>query len=134
MGYRRNKTIYNLEFEDHPGLEVRAHAASVGYMLRIGQLAGRRAEDVSDEDLEFFFTGFAKQLVTWNLEDDDGRPVPADLDGIKSQDLPFMWEILEGWIDATSGVAAPLGESSSSGKPSLEASLPMEPLSPSRAS
>ena len=77
---------------------------------------------------------FAGALVSWNLEDEDGEPIPADLAGVLSNDFDLNLELIGAWLDAASGAATPLGRPSTSGSPSLEASLPMDPLSPSQAS
>lgn len=45
-----------------------------------------------------------------------------------------MFALGKAWIDEISGVSAPLDSGSTDGQPSLEASLPMEPLSLSQAS
>lgn len=139
MGYKRQKTIYRLVFEDEEfeGLEVRAYAPPLGYLektMQMGSIAGRNTDDLSPEEIELFqgfMTGFAKYLVSWNLEDDDDTPVPATLEGLRTQDLGFVFQIIEAWLDSVSAVAGPLAPPSSSGRPSLEGSLPMEPLSPS---
>jgi len=138
MGYKRKKTIYKLIFEDEDGLEVRAYAPPLSFLQRsidMAALAGRRSDDLSPDELALvtgFFSGFAKYLVSWNLEDDDDQPVPATLDGLLDQDMDFVFQIIDAWLDSVGEVAGPLGQSSSAGSPSLAASLPMEPLSPSQ--
>jgi hypothetical protein len=140
MGYKRKKTIYRLVFEDEEfdGLEVRAYAPPLSYLKRsidMAALAGRRSDELSPDELALvngFFTGFSKHLVSWNLEDDDGAPVPATLEGVLDQDIDFVFQIIGAWLDSVGEVAGPLGQSSSAGLPSLAASLPMEPLSPSQ--
>jgi hypothetical protein len=61
-------------------------------------------------------------------------PVPPTLEGVKSQDYEFMLEVIGEWMTAIGGVPAPLGQRSAGGVPSVVASLPMAPLSPSQAS
>jgi hypothetical protein len=125
MGYQRK--VYRLVFDDPEmdGLEVRAKSVSLGAM--------RKAADSDDEFLMMEL--FAKALVSWNLED-DGEPVPATLEGLEDQDPEFVTAIITAWTGTISGVpdASPLGGGSDSGRRSLEASIPMETLSPSRAS
>jgi len=139
VGYKRRKTIYRLVFEDEEfdGLEVRAYAPPLGFLeqaMQMGALVGRPADDLSPDEIELLhglFTGFAGYLVSWNLEEDDGTPVPATLEGLRVQDLAFVFSIIDAWLDSIGEVAGPLGQSSNAGSPSLVASLPMEPLSPS---
>lgn len=137
MGYRPERKIYRLSFEDHPGLEVRAKSVPLGEFLSISELAGVNGRDVTRQDtakVAELFSGFAGALVDWNLEDDGGTPVPATLEGLYSQDFDFALEIIVGWMESIAGVPGPLDKPSSSGSPSLEASLPMEPLSVVQAS
>jgi len=139
MGYKRRKTIYRLVFEDEEfdGLEVRAYAPPLGFLeraMKMGALSGRPADDLSPDEIELLnglFTGFANYLVSWNLEEDDGKPVPATLEGLRAQDLSFVFQIIDAWLNSVGEVASPLGRSSNAGLQSLVASLPMEPLSSS---
>jgi hypothetical protein len=97
-------------------------------------LTGKRADQLTPEDLALvsdFFGGFAKYLVEWNLENDDDTPVPATVEGLQSQDLGFVMRIVQAWLEGVQAAAPPLPQPSSSGRPSLEGSLPMEPLSSS---
>jgi hypothetical protein len=68
----------------------------------------------------------AGALVSWNAEDEDGQPIPADMGGIRSQDLDFNMKIINAWTDAIAGVKAPLPQTSADGQPSVEASIPMD--------
>lgn len=147
MGFLPEETIYHLVFEDDlEGLEVRAKSVPMGPLMDILVIA-ERVKDIGPgnpptgqdtKDVERLFVGFLDALVEWNLErrnkDGEIEPVPMDLEGVRSQDLHLMVRIVREWIHAVSGVAAPLDDSSPSGDPSLEESLPMEPLSPSPSS
>lgn len=135
MGYRKTKVIYTITYEDHPGLEVRAHCPSLGFMrdsIGLVKLQGKTGKDLTPEDvksLDDLFEGFEKCLISWNLEDGDGQPVPTTPEGMAAQEVPFIFAIIEGWMEGTMGVSGPLGVSSNGGEQSLEASIPMEPLS-----
>lgn len=140
MGYKRKKTVYRMRFEGElEGLEVTATAPPLGFLedaMSLASLTGKNAKDLTPEEyakVMGLFSGFANHLVSWNLENDDDTPVPATLEGCRSQDLDFMFEIIEAWLDAVGNVGEsdPLGRPSSDGRPSLEASMPMEPLSSS---
>lgn len=140
MGYRKGRRVYCITYEDHEGLEVRAHSAPVGFFSKVMSLAeldGKSSINLTAEDIKSVddvFDGFVKHLIAWNLEDEDGAPVPCTREGLDTLELPFALELIQGWMEGTMGVSAPLGDASSSGRPSLEASLPMEPLSTSRVS
>ncbi len=136
MGYVRERRNYRLVFEDdeYDGLEVVARSASVAAYRRIAELASTPfSSPPSAEDLieiDNLYQAFAAQLVSWNLEEEDGTPVPATLAGLQDQDLPFAMAIILAWMNAVAGVSPPLPDTSSSGE--MEESLPMEVLSPSR--
>lgn len=140
MGYVRQAKNYRLIFTDPDldGLEVVAKSASVATYEHIAGLATREYGSVPTvEDLEeiaALLAAFAEVLVSWNLEEPTGkpgkvRPVPATLDGLKAQDLPFVVAIILAWMQAVAGVSTPLDETSNGG--GLEESLPMEVLTPS---
>jgi hypothetical protein len=148
MGFLPDETVYKLVFEDPSmeGLEVRARSVPLGPLMDLLKMADRVKDIVPTtvtakdmEDVERLFTGFVGSLVEWNLErrttDGGTEVVPATMDGIRSQDLTLMMKIVKGWIDAVSGVSAPLEPSSPGGEPIPvtgvtfpESQLPMEPL------
>lgn len=149
MGYKRKRTIYRLRFEDAEleGLTVDMTGASVDEFLSITDLAGAVGVNFSTitpenlhevkgamELVDGLFETFAKHLVGWNLEEEDDSPVPATIEGVRSQDPEFILELVGAWLEAIGGVSDPKEPRSTSGAPSLVASLPMEPLSPSPSS
>jgi hypothetical protein len=137
VGYKRSK-IFRLVFadEEFEGLEIRAKSVPVGEFLKITELM--ELDDSADfgvEDMEKItdlFQSFATALVSWNLEDDNDKPIPATLEGLHSQDLDFVLEIIKAWMSAVSSVPKSLGKDSVSGVTFPEASLQMDPLSDAR--
>jgi hypothetical protein len=132
VGYRPDLPKYKLRFADHPGLEVVTKRVTVdGLMEFIGLAEGLdkvNSEHASPEDLKRvgqLFSRFAGVLVSWNVEDEDGQPVPPTREGIGSQDFQFVMEIITSWITEISSAPPPL-PGNSSGPP--EASIPMESL------
>lgn len=135
-GYKRKAKVYKLIFEDEEfaGLEVRVKSLPVGDFLDLTDLADVAAGTAGAEQkdkIERLFAIFADALLDWNLLDEDDNPVPANLDGVKSQDLDFDLTVIKAWMEAVAGVAAPLVTGSNGGTTTLEASLPMAPLTPS---
>lgn len=137
QGYKRK--TYKLKWpEGHElhGLEVVTKGLSVEATFEMATLAaglsGDSATEVKVETANMLFAGFADRLVSWNLEEDDGTPVPATLAGVQDQDMGFMIALISTWMDAVSSVDTPLPQGSKPG-PSMapEASLPTESLSPS---
>ncbi|GAA2360806.1 hypothetical protein Cme02nite_38130 [Catellatospora methionotrophica] len=145
MGYKRpllNLTFSDPEFE---GLNIRAKRLSLGKLFDLMDLESlREAKDRSPEvrdALKQMFRDLSQTIVWWNLEDpnpDDpdgpGIPVPITPEALEGQDFPLVMAVMTAIREATTAVAAPLGPSSSSGDQPLEASLPMDELSPSPTS
>lgn len=139
MGFRIKRKVFRLHFKDSDleGLEVLARSLNTGQFLEMEQAKAERAEGGKrgKGGTERMLELFAEQLVSWNAEDEDGVPVPATMEGIRSQDLDLSLKIIDAWTDAIAGVGAPLPETSSAGQPSaLEASIPMVSTSESLAS
>lgn len=158
MGYKRQRKIYRLRFEDPSmdGLEVDTTGANVEEFVTLAQLTDLsefavNASEITKENLAKvtgaaekvadLFRAFAKHLVAWNLEDDDADgntvPVPANYEGLRTQDPEFVLEIIEAWMTAVGGVSGPKGQKSSAGAPlagvsreteALLASLPVSPM------
>lgn len=138
-GYKPKRKIFKLvEFPEYEGLEVEARSVNTGQFLKIVSLAARleslggdeskfTAEDVAT--IERLFGLFAKVLRSWNLmdEDEDGNdvPVPPTLEGLLSQDLDLVMEVIGVWIDAVGGVDAETGKGSPS---SVTSPVPLPPM------
>lgn len=133
MGYKRNPKIYKLKFgedTDYAGLEVHVRGMTTGQVIA--------AKTGKDEDgkgpLESMLDLLADRIVSWNLEDENGVPVPATRDAFLNEDEDMIAAIINHWMEAAAGVPDPLPQSSPSGEPSLVESVPMEALSGSLAS
>lgn len=117
MGYRKVPTIYTFEFENHPGLEVRLKSIKIGRLRKVVQLLDK--QDVPDEEqIDEILNLFAEALISWNLEEEDGTPVPADMAGIEDQDFTFILMILDTWMAGLTGPSDDLGKGSDSGETS----------------
>lgn len=143
-GYVRKRRVYRLRFEDEEldGLVVKVRSTSVGGLLEfMGFLTMATDDDISAEDVgrvTALFERFAEVLEEWNVlyaeGPNKGQPVPPDLEGVRTQDADFVMDIMRIWFQAVTQPPAPLPATSSAGGPSAAPPLPMEPLSPSRAS
>lgn len=140
MGYRRERRIIRLVFEDEElaGLEVRARSVSLGRMLDLLDLADR-AKEQDRQAIEHIFRMFADALESWNLEDENDTPVPLTYEGLLGQDTDFVMDLVLAWKDGVAGIRVPLDQPSSDGSASqttagAELLIPMEPLSASLAS
>jgi hypothetical protein len=132
VGYERNPKVYHLKFQDgeYAGLEVQVRSLTMKQLLIIRTGKGDEGKDGTETAVRFL----AERIIGWNLTD-QGVPVPPTLDAILDEDDDFILAIINKWTTAVSGVEnTPLPESSPSGEPSPEASIPMAPLSESLAS
>lgn len=128
MGYRREPTIYHLTFEEHPGLEVFARSVSIEEYLSIAKLADQMTTKPGEEQIKELFTWFAKRLVKWNVEDEDGKPVPPTVKSLMGEELGFAMKLVMAWVNKVVGVSAPLPTASVAGASSpdpMEAMIPM---------
>ncbi len=153
-GFTPKRRVYVLDFEgtDLDGLEVRTRSAPIGMMLALGELldqAGAVPDQAALAGLAQAeqmrkMAGFMKQiraavdrfatvLLGWNLTDEQGGKVPATVEGLLTLDPGELMLLIRTWTSVIAEAPAPLPQPSSSGGPSLEGSLPMEPLSESLA-
>jgi hypothetical protein len=156
MGYTHNRKRYHLMFEnaDYAGLEVTMTGSNLGDVLNStkigvamteGDTLAKAMSDTSapdrqlellqkmsgmEEVVDSFYRAFASHLISWNVEEPPGTPVPPDFDGVKTQELSFINDIMTAWRTAVQGVDENLSPPSNNGGHALEASLPMEPSSP----
>lgn len=132
-GFRLPKKTYNItwpENHDYAGLEVRAHGVSVGVVQELGRLQEKAADNTADVT-DFLISVFDKALISWNLETEDGRPVPADRGGILSQDMELVMSVIGEWMTAITGVSPPLNQPSGSTGISDQETLSLANLSQS---
>jgi hypothetical protein len=140
MGHRREDNIYRLRFADPDmdGLIVRARPASVGVamdMMGLADLVDKGPSAISADQVKTVvnvFREFASALIEWNREDTEGNPVPATLEGIRSEDMQFMLKVVTAWANAGDSVPAPLGQKSNGGGQLAAVSIPTETLLPNQ--
>lgn len=114
MGFRKVPTIYTLTFKgDYEGLVVRMKSTSFGKVRRLLALMG---DDV--DELESF-AGIAdlliENLVSWNLEDENGTPVPVNAETFDDQDFAFVIELANQYLGEVTGPSEELGKDSTDG-------------------
>lgn len=131
-GFTRKKT-YVLEFEEGSeffGLEVKVRPVTIGEMLEITDMVAW-----DNNDLRPLFARFADALVSWNIETEEGDPVPADFDGVCTQDADMIMELISAWQDAVTGkVKGPKEARLTDGSLLEVASIPMDISSVDRES
>ena len=124
MGYRPKPRMYALDFTgtEYEGLEATVRGLTLGEELELNE-----TEMTGDRVVK----ALVQRLVSWNVEDETGAPVPTTYEGVCTQDGSMVLAILNALRQVNSGVPDPLPQSSPSGEPSPVASIPMEPRSPS---
>lgn len=128
MGYKRNPKVYDLKFDettDYPGLEVQVRTLTMGQLAHVWSADGSALAT---------YEMFVDRLVSWNLEDENGTPVPTTREAIEAEDDDLITTITKKWTQAVMGVPAPLVDSSSSGGTSPAESVLTEIPSESLAS
>jgi len=101
MGYRPKRSVFKLSFSgtEYEGLEITARAVPMSLMLDIA--AAVATQDPSAT--RHVATTFAYSLESWNLVDDDDQPVPADADGLLSQEAPLVSAVIKAWVTVMAG-------------------------------
>ena len=136
--FRRERKLYQLNFEDPEldGFECVMSGVSLERFVDITALAAEleTPEGRTKENIEAQFTTLAGSMVSWNLDDDDGKPISCDYEGLRVQDFDFVMKIMLGWMQALASVPKDSNSDSPSGEISPEQSLGLASVSRSRAS
>jgi len=135
MGYKAKLKTYLVRFDEgheYHGAEARLRGMTYGEWEQVTGLDGGEGDENGGASVR----RFVDHLISWNLEDDDGKPLPMTMDAVKTIDHDLVAALNNAWVQTLIGVhdGDPLPESSPSGGPSLAASVPMEALSESLAS
>lgn len=129
MGYRRIPTIYTFDsIPGEDGLIVRMKSIRFGKLRKLLVLTD---DDSADETAVTEIVKLvAESLVSWNLEEEDGTPVPATFEGLDDQELDFIMKLVDAWTDRMTGSDGPgdLGKDSTSGEKFPGQPLTMEAL------
>ena len=100
-GFRPPRAPMKLNFSgtEYEGLQITVRAAPMSVMLDVAAAAATpTAEGVRQVTAAL---GWA--LESWNVVDDDNQPVPADGDGLMSQDSRFVTAVITAWSTALAG-------------------------------
>ena len=135
MGFTAKVKTYTIRFDEgheYHGAEARLSGMTYGEWEQATGADGGEGDAKAADTVK----RFVDHLVSWNLEDEDGRPLPTTLDAIRAVDKDLIASLNNAWINSLIGVhdADPLPETSPSGEQSQVESIPMEALSESLAS
>jgi hypothetical protein len=126
MGYRRVPVIHTIDsIPGEDGLVVRMKGIPFG---RVRKLLALLDDDSDQAALDGIATLFVANLVSWNLEDEGGVPVPASVEGVDDQDFGLVLKMVNAWLDGMTGVSDDLGKGSLSGEKFPGQPLTMEAL------
>ena len=126
MGYRRIPTVHTLDsIKGEEGLVVRMKSIRLGKLRKMMKLSAE-----SEQESEELFVMFQESLISWNLEDENGHPVPTTMDGVDDQEPELIMAIVEEWMDRLTGTNGPgdLGKDSTAGEKFPGQPLTMEAL------
>lgn len=152
MGYRVQPRRVVIEFEDAPGLKIVARSVSLGAMLGSVERAADTAREMdkleaSADGLEGLTARlqqsvigavrsselglFLEAVIEWNLEYEDGTPVPTTVEGVLALEDPTLIKLAAAeWRKRLITVPedSPLPAPSTASGSSVEGSIPMAPL------
>lgn len=130
MGFTRKRKTYKLDFADteYDGLVVKVSGLTTGEYLDFLALSAPVDGEDDKGTTEQMLRMLADHIVSWNLLDEQGNPIPTDFEGIKSNEIAMNMMIVEAWTDAIANVPADTGKASTPGSAPLVASIPTEML------
>jgi hypothetical protein len=106
--------------------------ATIGTLEKFDYLREQQGEEFSHADQIAYLKLFSEEiLVSWNLEDENGEPIPPNLDGIKKLPLTLLTAIMDEYQKHQTEVPENLGEASISGNGSATQLTEMATLSQS---
>lgn len=141
MPYQKSTRTFRIIFDSASkpdtslaGLEVIAKAIKFGKVFELAELEGLSgARMPTEEDKKIMGIAIGKlmeSLVSWDMTDENGDPVPLDRAAIDDLDIDQGIELMEEWSDVIMGnVSQGKAKNSAGGQKSVEGSIPMEPLS-----
>jgi len=102
VGYRPKRDPYKLDFSgtEHEGLEITVRRMPTSVLLDVAEGTSKPG---NLDALRHLYATLAFALESWNVEDDEGQPVTADLDGVLSQDPEFMFLVIQAWFARMAG-------------------------------
>lgn len=140
MGHSVDPDHFKLVFPDErfarptdgDPVEIVMEELSIGELLDFDELRLTPVETFAESKTrqEQISAFIAEHLVGWNLER-KGEPLPLSAAGVSKLPSRLYSALIVAWVNANTGISAPLETGSPSGGPFPEDAIPMEPLSPS---
>jgi hypothetical protein len=129
VGFKAQRKILDLRFSgEFEGLEIKIRSISFGQLLDLGDQVDRLRAGAGLSAARDLVTTFAKQIMSWNLQTEDGQEIPVSLESFLDQEADLATAAILAWMDAMTSVSTSLGKASISGPTSAPPDFPMEPL------
>ncbi len=110
MGFKVPRRKLQISFDE--GHEYFGAEVELTLDMPIGLMFDMRTLEADDPEEATRL--FADQvLASWNLEDDDGEPIPPDYQGARTVPSAFMTTLMKRWSEEATTVPAPLDQTSS---------------------
>lgn len=114
-GYKRERRIFVLEFADpqYEGLVVKVRSIPIREWKHLLTLDSESDDpQIRLTSINQMMYAFSEALVFWNMEDDEGNPLPTTLEYLESEDSDFVMSLIMQWMAAVAKVddASPLAE------------------------
>lgn len=125
MGFKKPSNTIKLTFTgEYEGLKVAVKTPSIKTALFMQSL--EKMDD--NEGVPAMVKSLAEHIVSWNVEDDNGKTIKATENELTNLPIDMFQAILEKWITSTVGVPAPLDNNSNSISAFQEDLIPMDVL------
>lgn len=125
--YQRPPLRITLDSPEFDGLVVFARRLTVAETRNLTEGRGELTRVEHDHAIE---TIVADAVQSWNYADEAGEPIDPTAENLDRRvDPAFVGELVDELIRRSNRVAPPLPQRSDGGSPSVEQSIPMEPLS-----
>ncbi len=118
MGFRlpkRKAATLTFDGTEWEGAEVRVLLSAPLEIILLVEEGGSR-DGVTSSDV--FEAVMEEIVISWNLEDDEGNPIPATLEGMGKVPQEFFGLLMRGYTQNLMSVPDPLDEPSPNGKQS----------------
>src|SRR5829696_3403980 len=105
--YKRQRRVYVLEFTDpqYEGLEIKVRSIPIRELTDLMTL-DTESEDpqVRASSIKMMMAAFTDALVSWNMADENGDPLPTTLEYVESEDSDFIMMCISAWMRAITTV------------------------------
>ena len=123
-GFSPKKSSYKIVFadpnDDLLGLEITVHEFTIGDIRSLMRVQGAISSEqvgVNTKNALEVFDFFGKSLISWNIVDENDKPVPANTKGLDYLGLTSVIKIINVWMEEVAQISTPLENRSNNGTP-----------------